>query len=127
MKKLIAMCAVALFVIISDAAEVSAEHVLCYSEGGVEYYIDTEYIYDSRPYYFVDVVWRKADFGQPVVGLNRITWRFNRDEGTLWYENCNGTGKVYDSEFATAVYLKMKENLHLAKRGAPSGFRGYRR
>lgn len=121
MKKLIAMCAVALFVIISGATEVSAEHVFCCNMEGENYYIDTETIYDSRPSYFVDVIYPRS------AGTRSHTYRFYHDEGTLWYETFNHVGKVYDSEFATAVYLKMKENLHLAKRGAPSGFRGYRR
>lgn len=117
----------ALLFMMAGASQVSAEHVWCCNMEGEDYYIDTDTIYDSRPNYFVDVVWRKADFGQPTVGLNRMTWLFSNDEGSIWYENANGTGRVDDNEFATAVYLKMKENLHLAKRGAPSGFRGYRR
>lgn len=121
MKKLAAMLALTLLIVMADAAEVSAEHVFCCNMEGENYYIDTETIYDSRPSYFVDVIYPRS------AGERRHTWRFYRDEGTLWCETFNHVGKVYDNEFYTAVYLKMKENLHLAKRGAPSGFRGYRR
>lgn len=113
------MSALILVVTALNAATVSAQRVWCCSYLGKDYYIETDSIYDSRPYYFVNVLTKRADLGQPVVGYDKRQWRFNRDEGVLWYKTDGTEGRVVDNELATAVYNTMKANLHLAKRGAP--------
>lgn len=122
MKKFLIMTALILGVAALNATQVAAQRIWCCSYLGKDYFIETDSIYDSRPYYFVDVLTKRADLGQPIVGYDKRQWRFNHDEGILWYktDGRDGTeGRVVNNELATAVYNTMKANLHIAKRGAP--------
>ncbi len=116
MKKFVVTFALAMCVVVLNTAQVSAQHVWCCSYGNVDYYIDTEKIYDMRPNYFVNVPMINARTGA-FVGEYR--WHFSRDEGSIWFEVGQESGRISDSAIATAIYNKMRENLHLAKRSAP--------
>ena len=76
MKKFLIITALILGVAALNATQVEAQRIWCCSYLGKDYFIETDSIYDSRPYYFVDVLTKRADLGQPIVGYDKRQWRF---------------------------------------------------
>ena len=120
MKKIFSVMLLAVVIIFSISEKVSAQDIWCYSYSNssytYDYYIDTNKIFDSRPNYYVSVIVVNSTTGKLA---SKQFWNFSNDEGSIWYETGQESGKISDSAVATAVYNKMKQNLHLAKRGAP--------
>lgn len=116
MKNFLSTLILSAIIILASVQDVSAENVWCYSYSQYDYYIDTDKIYDNRPNYFVYVIVVNSSTGNLAT---KQFWNFSKDEGVLWYSSGQENGRVSESEVATAVFNKMRENIHLAKHGSP--------
>ena len=94
-----------LIVIIACSTNISsAQHVWCYSEGNRDFYVDTDEMYDMRPYLYVDVITIHRKSGEY---LQTKQWMFTGDEGVMYYETKDSHGRLADNDLATEIYVTM--------------------